>query len=108
MEEFPYVVCFPLRPGDLYRCNLVLHTQSFIGELTFESNGMLFMRGETIHAGAANLFTHRVHLYIESSAFPARVDNLTFLVDDEEIKSYFVDGGAPHDELQGSLHHFFV
>ena len=54
--DFPYVVCFPLKAGDGYRCNVVLPTQSYIGELLYECSDVLFMRGDFIHAGSANLF----------------------------------------------------
>ena len=55
-----------------------------------------------MHAGSAGLFEHRVHLYIESGECPAREHNVTIMVDDEDIKSYFVDGQAPIENLPGS------
>ena len=107
-DDFPYVVCFPLKAGERYRCNVVLPTQSYIGELIYDSTDVLFMRGDFIHSGSPNLFDPRVHLYIESSECPARRHNVTIIVDDEQLNSYYVDGQAPNENIPGSLHHFFL
>ena len=100
--DFPFVVIFPLISGDNYRCNVVLPTRFFIGEITFKENDVLFMRGGTVQSGAASLF---VRLYVQSDVAPRRVDNETFLVDDIMIESIMGDASTVEDSSEDSLFH---
>ena len=45
-KDFPFVVVFPRSTGKNYRCNVVLWNLCFKGEITFESDDAIFLRGD--------------------------------------------------------------
>ena len=100
-HDFPFVVVFPLMSGDCYRCNVVLPKAQVIGEISLHMNDILFMRGDTIHGGAAIFFLPRVHLYVERNTLPRRAVNTTFLVSDATILSIIHEADQVKHETEG-------
>ena len=100
-QDFPFVVVFPLRRGDCYRCNVLLPEAQLMGEISLLEDAILFLRGDTIHGGAANFFSDRVHLYVEKNTLPRREADTTFLVSDETLSSLFQDAHYLKQQPEG-------
>ena len=72
-----------------------------MGEISLHMNEILFMRGDTIHGGSANLFLDRVHLYVEKNTLPRRAENTTFLVSDATVLSLIPEAYQVKHEQEG-------
>ena len=72
-----------------------------MGEISLLEDAILFLRGDTIHGGAANFFSDRVHLYVEKNTLRRREADTTFLVSDETLSSLFQDAHYLKQQPEG-------